>query len=260
MYKFDAIEHVHTLDGKYLTGTSSVVNVLSKPLTWWASGLAVEKFGWKNPKTTAPAEVEAALEEGYNKVVNLEMSEYAKLLAEAYKAHSVKLKDTAVAGTDLHTELERFVKWKMNPPKGMFSDPIFDHKIDPFMAWTDKNVKKFLWSEAHCYSKELFVGGITDAGAELNNGQIALIDFKSSKDAYDSQFIQAGGYALQIEENGLWDSAGKHTKKLDKPIDQLIIVPFGAKIVEPVIKFNVADFKQGFVDCVHLYRLLGMDK
>lgn len=259
-YKFDSINHVHTLGDKYLTGTSSVVDVLSKPLTWWASGLAVEKFGWLNPKTHTIQEVTDALEKGYDKVLGLDISDYKTLLADAYKAHSVKLKDTAVAGTDLHAELEKFVKWKMGIIQPQFPSPEFDIKIEPFIKWADKHVKKFLWSEAHCYSQNLFVGGITDAGAELNNGQIALIDFKSAKAAYDSHFIQAAGYALQISENGLWDSQGKNNKKLEKEIDQLIIVPFGAPVVEPVIKFNVADFKQGFVDCVHLYRLLGMDK
>jgi hypothetical protein len=256
MYKFDAKEHVHTLNGKYLTGTSSVVNVLSKPLTWWAAGLAVEKFGWKNPKLYTAREVDEAAIHGLERVKEMNLDEYQKLLADAYKAHSVKLKDSATKGTDLHEELEKFVKAEM----GISKDYAFEPVINSFVQWSEKHVKRFLWSEAHCYSETMFVGGISDAGAELNNGQIALIDFKSSKDAYDSHFIQAAGYALQIEQNGLWDSSGKHTKTLDQPIDQLIIVPFGAPVVEPVIKFNVTDFKQGFVDCVHLYRLLGMDK
>ena len=45
-------EHLHQIfdesleDWQNLTGTSSVVDVLDKPLTWWASGLACAKLGW----------------------------------------------------------------------------------------------------------------------------------------------------------------------------------------------------------------------
>ena len=71
-YKFDESidpetgkqNHLHLLDGKPLTGTSSVEDVLSKVLTWWASGLAVEKFGWLNPKKHTAEECAVACEEG----------------------------------------------------------------------------------------------------------------------------------------------------------------------------------------------------
>ncbi len=39
-YQFDDKQHLHLLDGKPLTGTSSVGNVLSKPLTWWSAELS----------------------------------------------------------------------------------------------------------------------------------------------------------------------------------------------------------------------------
>lgn len=258
MYRFDSKIHLHLLDDKPLTGTSSVVNVLSKPLTWWSAGLAVEKFGWLNPKTHTAEEVKKALQEGWQEVRKMDIKQYEKLLADAYKAHSVKLKDSATKGTDLHAELEKYVKWKM----GIVSTVPFplDSRLDPFISWADKHVKKFLWSEAHCYSKGLFVGGITDAGCELTNGQIAILDFKSAKEAYDSHFIQCALYALEIEENGLWDSQGNHNKKLDRPIDVLIVVPFGANPVEPVLKYNVEDYKRGGEATVLLYRLLNMDK
>src|SRR5689334_11430124 len=47
-YKFDAENHIHTYLDKPLLGTSTVVGIISKPLTWWASGLAVKEFGWTN--------------------------------------------------------------------------------------------------------------------------------------------------------------------------------------------------------------------
>lgn len=255
-YTFDNKNHVHTLDGKALTGTSSIGNVLAKPLTWWASGLAVGKLGWLNPKTNTPEAVKTALQEGFDKVKALSLESYGKLLGEAYKAHSVKLKDSAKTGTDLHAELEDYVKAAM----GLKEKRQYDPKILPFVLWADENVKKFIASEAHCYDEDLFVGGITDCVAEMNDGKFAVIDFKSSKEAYTTQFIQAGGYAVQIEKNGLFSEDGEHSKKLDKPIEVLIVVPFGAKEVVPEIKYNSEDYKTGFKHAVALYRLLGLDK
>ena len=62
-----------------------------------------------------------------------------------------------------------------------------------------EHVEQFLLSEAHCYSERLWVGGITDCVARMKNGKLAVIDFKSSKDAYYGQFVQVAGYALQLE-------------------------------------------------------------
>lgn len=256
-YKFDSENHIHTLLGKPLMGTSTIVSVLAKPLTWWAAGLAVEKFGWLNPKKNTPKAVAEALSNGWNKIKNLDLIQYELLLAEAYKAHSIRLKDTAEAGTDLHKELEKFVKYRMGLNK--LHRPIFDPKIKPFVDWTDKNVKYFLWSEAHSFDEGTWTGGISDAGAELNNGQTAIFDFKSSKEAYKNQAIQAGGYVIQIEANGLWDSHGLNNKKLDKTIDSIFIVPFGAEKVEPVLFADVQSYKEAFKAAVVLYKLLNFN-
>ena len=256
-YTFNETEHLHLLNGRPLTGTSSVENVLSKPLTWWAAGLAVSKFGWLNPKKYTLEERAVACEEAFERIKNLERDDYAKLLDEAYRAHSVNLKDTAQEGTDLHAELEDWVKVQMGIKEAR--KITIDSKILPFVNWSSENVKRFLWSEAHCFDEDLWVGGISDAGAELMDGTYAVIDFKRSKEAYPNHFIQAAGYAIQIDKNGLWDKKGKMKKVLDKKISSLIIIPFGSEKVEPVVRNNIEDFKKGFVSCVSLYRLLGLE-
>lgn len=254
-------EHLHTLQGKPLLGTSTVVNVLSKPLTWWASGLAVEKFGWINSKkrvngkyTTIDEKtrINAVLPQ-LEAIRNETPEQFLKRCDDAYKAHSVKLNDSADAGTDLHSELERYVKNKMVNGIVELSDYI--EKTHPFILWAEENVKQWLWSEMNTYSKELWVGGISDAGCELNTGEYAIIDFKSSKEAYESQFIQIAGYAIQIEENGGFNKSGLKTFTLDKPITKYIVVPFGADKVEPIIRNNTQELQEGFRACVTLHKL-----
>ena len=239
------------------------VGVLMKILNWWASGLACSKFGWikkLDTRKSTKEEVEKnAIErldrakERLCEVKGLSDEQYLALLDEAYKAHSVRLKDTAEVGVNLHSELEAFCKGCM----GLVPVRKYDPRIKPFIEWSNKNVKKFIASESHCYSERLWIGGIVDCVAELNDGSLVIIDFKSAKEVYDSHLIQCALYAIQIEENGLFDKTGQMNKKLDGKIKSLIVVPFGAEVVVPQVKTGVVEeYKKGGEAAVILYRLL----
>lgn len=261
--------HIHQIfdkgEWKNLIGTSTVLGVLAKPLTWWASGLAVSELGWvkagdwKLLKT--PELKEADLKRRiahtlpvFEEIKGLTVEEYIKKLDKAYKAHSVKLDSSAEKGKDLHAELERYVRDHMEGIEGEY-----DEEIQPFIEWAEVNVKRFLWSELHCYSKTHWIGGITDAGAELKNGEIAIIDFKSSKEAYPSQFLQIGGYDIQLSENGGFTKTGDKVFALEKPVSQYIVVPFGAETPVPVVVTDVETHKRIFLHVLEVYRwtLLG---
>ena len=257
-YRFDSNLHLHSLNEIALTGTSSVIDVLAKPLTWWAAECAAVECleaGIKIP--TIREEYEQAKKSANKSIAIKELEKKYPIFKKARYAHNEYKKEAAGKGTDMHAELEHFVKAIMGKV------PIradYDKKIRPFIDWTDENVKSFIASEAHCYSEKLWIGGIVDAVAELNDGSLAVIDFKSSKEAYVSQFIQAAGYSIQIDENGLFSEDGKHEKKLDRKIDTLIVVPFGAEEVKPEIRKNTQDYTDGFKCAVTLYRVLGIDK
>ena len=220
--------------------------------------MAVGKLGWLNPKKSTSEEriQEATL--ALESIKTKTPDEFLKLLDSAYKAHAQELDKSAVKGVDLHSELEKFVKGEMK--KTEVNLDALDTRIMPFVNWAKDNVKRFLFSEAHCFSERLWTGGIADCGAELHDGTLAVIDFKSSKAAYPSHFIQCGGYKIQIEENGLFSSNGEHSKKLDRKIDKLIVVPFGAEVVTPEIRENVDEYVKGFEAAVALYRLLGLNQ
>ena len=262
-YLFNEQEHLHTLDGKSLTGASSIGKVLFKPLTYWASGLACAKFGWINPKYNSAEDCAVAMDEGFEKVKKLERDEYAKLVSDAYVAHATSLKESAGKGKELHDILERFCKAEMKRQNGKtFQYPNEDEmkKIKPFVDWSIDNVNKFISSEAHSFDEETWTGGISDAVVELKDGKLAVGDFKSSKEAYMTQFLQATLYVIQIDKNGLWDSKGEKNKKLDKEIEAIIVVPFGAYKIVPEVRTNLAEYKEGARAAVLLYRLLGIEK
>jgi hypothetical protein len=266
-YKFvdEKKEHLHTLDGKPLIGTSSVLSIVSKPLTWWAAGKAVEKFGWVNPKLSTEKDRLLAAMNGRKAIVDMTDAEYAKLLQAAYRAHDTTKKDAAEAGTDMHAELEQYVRVCMMY-WGKPQLTVSEHKaVKIFADWAVENVQRFLWSEMHCWSESLWLGGISDVGALLKDGRTCIIDFKSSKEAYASQFWQIAGYDLQISENGGYTAEGERVfsyREVPVPEGRVryeeasvyFIIPFGAAKPEPVPFADVEGAREAFKSALVLYK------
>jgi hypothetical protein len=273
-------EHLHSLDGKPLMGTSSVMEILGKTLTWWAAGLALEPFGWTNSKYKEesipqhtkdlasrlqidlksvgygsygiPNEIRLQrikdLRPGINK---LDDEAYLSLLEGAYRAHATKKDDAATAGTDLHAEVEAYIKSRLGEPTTLFKH---SPQIDWFVKWAETNVKRFLWSEMNVYSEYLWTGGITDFGYEDRDGKIFIGDIKSAKDAYLSHFLQVAGYGIQLAENGGFTADGKQIYKPTK-VDGFAIFPFGSKKKEPRYRYDVGELQAGFICALKLYKL-----
>lgn len=257
--------HTHLLNGQPLYGTSTVLGVLAKPLTWWASGLAVGHLGWTHHKIDgkAPRPVEdrlATLQPRFNEIKAMSTPEFLDCLDQAYKAHSVKLDTSAQAGIDMHSELESYVKLCISGNNGK---PVIDqseHKaVGFFSEWAVENVDRFIASEAYCYSKRLWTGGIVDLVYCDKNGEMGLLDFKSAKEAYDAHFMQNAGYDIAIRENGILDKDGKVAVHAERyaPFVRYSVLPFGMPELTVIHRENVADYKNGFEACVTLHKLIG---
>jgi len=264
-YRDEKGEHLHLLDNRPLIGTSRVGSVLSKPFAWYGSGKAVEAFGCpdakvltkiKNRKATEEekAKHEKALEVSHNLIKTMTIDQYGKLIDTAYRAHDTFKRSKAKEGTDLHAELERFVKLHMAGEFGKGAG--YPDQIKPFADWTFSNVKRFLWSEGHCYSELYWLGGISDAGYEKHDGTFGIIDFKSSKEAYIDHFWQCAGYDIQIEQNGVLDADGNQIYKLEQPIKEYCVFAFGAESPKPAFNFDMAGSKEAFLAMLTLYKKL----
>jgi hypothetical protein len=258
-------EHLHTLRGQPLLGTSTVCGIIGKDgaLAWWAAELAAvaaltsgehyptlrEEF--QAVKSIADAkERKAAMDELQRKYPAFKASRFAH-----YEAKN----DAADKGTDMHAELERYVKDSIaagGEPLEHIA-PGAQKAVDSFAAWAREHVAKFLLSEANVYSERLWVGGIIDCVAKLKSGHYAVIDFKSSKDAYFGQFVQAAGYAIQLEEKGAFKPDGTAIITPMSPIDKisvLYVVPFGSPDPTPREQFDVHGFKHYFEAAARLYK------
>lgn len=265
--------HLHQLwsdrkqDWENLTGTTTVLEVLGKPLTWWASGLAVKEFSGiedckvltkiKNGKATRKEieETRKTVADWLGNYAEVSADEYIQLCIKAYGAHASDLKDTASEGTDLHADLEYVVKYFME--HGKYPEEVLPEKVGQFILWAGKNVKRYLGSEVHCYDEMLFIGGVCDVIAEMNDGSYVIIDFKRAKGAYFSHFAQCGGYHLQLMKNGGFDKNGNKILELDKEITKYIVIPFGQPVFEPTVNNNINGFQKSFASLVTVYREKG---
>jgi hypothetical protein len=265
-YKFvdENKKHLHTLDGRPLLGTSSVIDILAKHgLVWWVAeeaALVCFEAGIPEPVPTLRDELaEVKQLEGYAKKKAMDaLQKKYPLLKSARYAHKNKKEEAAQPGTDMHEELENYINDCIYDNAGTPIAPTLDDSepVQIFADWAIKNVIEFLWSEAHCYSERLWVGGICDFGAMLRTGGWVIGDFKSSREAYFGHFVQAGGYALQIGENGLLRADGTSISTGIRYLHPkaLVVFPFGGKC-EPRIETNVEDFKRAFEGAIAIYKL-----
>jgi hypothetical protein len=266
--------HLHTLDGKPLIGTSNVVNVIAKPLAWYGSGKAVEVFGCPDPrvltkiknKKASKEEIESldvALCDFLSEIKEMDLIEFRALIDKAYRAHDTYKRERAATGTDTHADCEAFIKFRMQVPYikvgRQFSDQVFPKEIQPFIEWSDANVKRWLWAEGHCYSEKYWLGGISDAGYENNDGMLGILDIKSSREAYVSQFWQCAGYDIQISENGVMDKDGNmlvSSPKIVTGISEYCIFAFGGDKPRPYFFSDPAGAQEAFLAALTIYRKL----
>ena len=254
------LKHAHILDEVQLTGTTSVIDVLGKNLTWWAAEMAAVTCLETGEKIDTIREeyLEACSQDNKKEAIDKLQIKYP-LFKKARFAHFEDKNTKADKGTDMHSELEFFIKTCIKEKGGIpFSgasvpDNALEKKVYDFGQWAYTNVKQFKGSEIYVYNKKLWIGGITDGIVELKDGTWAIIDFKSSKEAFFSQFIQCALYAIQFEANGGFDKEGNKILEPHK-IDKFIVFPFGAKELKPIENNNINQLQEAAVACVQVYR------
>lgn len=129
------------------------------------------------------------------------MSEIGKPLTEeivlrATSLHRKAKKEAADLGTQIH-------EWANLHIEGKKPEIPEDEKVKngvlAFLRWIDENKIKFLKSEEIIYSKKHNYAGILDAEAKIN-GELAIIDFKSSNGIYNEMRYQVAAYRGAKEE------------------------------------------------------------
>lgn len=224
--------------------------------------MSIGKLGWTKKSDSRKKEADNTKERLKIALVKLKelrkltIVEYLKLLDEAYRAHDTHKREKAIEGTKRHEALESYVKMCLGTNGGVPLTAKFENPfVQKFADYSVENIKKFLWSEIHCYNLELWVGGIADVGWIDMDDEVVAGDFKSSKEAYFSQFIQIAGYDEEISDSGGLTANGEKIFKLPKPISKYCVIPFGADEFQPKFVKAVEEYRDGFRHALSLYRL-----
>lgn len=185
IYKFDDKNHIHTLDGVPLHGVTTVLSVIAKPaLIQWAANQAVEYIIKSLP--------------GMAKLwVDGKDKEVQDIVNEAKYAHRKKKDKAGDWGTLVHKAVEEWIKNKVEPKLEESQQKAFDN----FKKWAEDNKVEFLESEKHVWSKELWIGGITDMVIKMD-GKKYVADIKTSGAIYNEHFFQMAAYDLCLKEMG----------------------------------------------------------
>lgn len=141
-----------------------------------------------------------------------------ELIAEARNQHTIKKEKAADIGTQIHEFAEMFGKFKLGECECPVipEDAVVEVKngITAFLDWYNKNEVEFIACEKFVYSKQFGYVGLVDAVAKIN-GEVYIVDYKSSKGIYNEMLYQVAGYKIAYNE------------EMDANVTKSIILKFG---------------------------------
>jgi len=138
-----------------------------------------------------------------------------------YKEISNEAKDI---GTEVHNMIEWHIKSiieksEMPSYKGDRADEVQNGYL-AFLDWEKENIKQWHESELTVVNNEFYYAGQLDAVAELADGRMFVIDFKTSKGFYDGYDLQIAAYRNTDKIKNEYKIDGMGVLRLDKETGQ----------------------------------------
>lgn len=193
-FEFMEDGHAYYLDGVRLTGVTTILGIIAKPvLIGWAAG-EVTKYIQEH----APQDNDGVYLVDDN------------CLQEAKVAHRKKKEDAGDKGKEVHATIESIIKDALQNSKGVIvpeniSDAVkVNDQVRHFISWSIENRVTFLASEERIFSRELWMGGTIDFICEID-GEPWIGDIKTSSAVYPEHFFQTAGYQKLMEDMALTD-------------------------------------------------------
>lgn len=192
-FTFDEAKHLYTLDGKPLTGVTTILGVVAKPaLIQWAANEAVKSVK-NNVSRFAPSSSMFL------------MDELDAVLEEAKYAHRKKKESAGDFGTNVHLAIENHIKGIEQPQLTEQENVAFQN----FLTWAKNENVTFKESELRLYSRKHWYAGTCDLVMEIG-GKTWIGDIKTSSGIYPEYFWQTSAYQLAIQELGLYPEVEGH--------------------------------------------------
>ena len=183
---------------KPYTGVTTVLGVLAKPaLIGWAARMTAE---WIRENCGEKVfQVGAGLKPTGNPIYMVDEDQ----LQEAVKAHTKKKEAGGQKGTDLHSEVEAWIKNTIATNTMEYSS-LQSPGLKAFVKWACDNEVKFLASEKQVYHSDpsMWYAGTFDFSFE-KDGKRFIGDLKTMKKLWDrTPFFQTAAYMMASEHMG----------------------------------------------------------
>ena len=135
------------------------------------------------------------------------------------KEKSEQIKNAAADfGSAVHGAIEAVAMGQEPYYAGPYKERL-ELAVRNYFKWSDQNIEKYVTFEKAVYHTELKYAGTLDSIAYLKNGDLVIIDFKTSKKVWGKFYLQLAAYlnANVIEDNiiDMKDLKGAKILKLD---------------------------------------------
>jgi hypothetical protein len=199
--RFFPDSHIYMVNGKRKTGVTTYLSILdkSRPLVIWATELAEDYL--------------------LDKLKGGPVLISEKEIYTACSLHAVKKEEAANIGTEIHDWAERYIRHKLKE-KGATMPEMPERKevqigAMAFLDWEKEHKVKFVSTERVVYSKKHDFIGKMDIEA-IVDGDLVLVDLKSSNGLYNSVCMQTAAYVKADEEESGRDYKGRWAIRLSK--------------------------------------------
>ena len=201
--QFDADGHSyqHVPTGRYFPGVTTVMKARGK--------------AWMGPWMLKS--METALKDKWKADTSYPLSARDAIIAESKGAHKKVSQTAREAGTDAHAMIADAIQNRMRGEKGiMFSDKrVGDaeamNAVAAFAKWDADYSPIYLLSERPVCDLIHWYAGTLDVLAEIG-GLLTVVDFKTSKDIYNENWVQLAAYQQALSG---W---------INRPVEQRMVV------------------------------------
>lgn len=189
---FDEAKHEYRLHNRKIPGVTTILGVLDKPaLPWWGMTIGVQGV-LGLVREGLVSRVEDYLVDPDTGLV-LDAAAVVKLLTKHKLTVNHVLKDAGKRGTAAHNAAERYVKFGETPRIGELPEEAkpYVRSVADFLTSVPLEhlgSEVMVWSEANWYA------GTFDTLGRDAKGRLGLLDYKTSKRAYDSHLLQLCAY------------------------------------------------------------------
>ncbi|MEK7578149.1 MAG: hypothetical protein AAB456_00290 [Patescibacteria group bacterium] len=188
------------------------------------------------------------------------------LVMEGARQHTVYKKEAADFGTKIHNWVSDYIGAKITSAvlPEMPADKEVQIGVNAFLDWEKGHKVKFISSERPVYSKKHHYVGTLDIEAKID-GEICLVDLKSSNALYNTVNLQTAAYRAADEEESKKKYSGRWAVRLAKETEAEFqsrmakkgregkYQVFEAKFLDDDKKNYKRDF-EAFLACLKLYQ------